>query len=117
MTIDNLFSGLPCPSAAEEKFSELLRYENLRIERIVSNGQASPPGFWYDQEQAEWVLLLAGQATLRFENENTLQALSAGDYLLIPAHCRHRVEWTDPEQTTLWLTIHLPEEAKVGVAS
>lgn len=108
MTIENLFSGLPRPVAAEEEFSELLRHGTLRIERIVSNGQTSPAGFWYDQEQAEWVLLLAGRATLRFESENTLQTLTAGDYLLIPAHCRHRVEWTDPEQTTLWLAIHLP---------
>jgi cupin 2 domain-containing protein len=78
----------------------------VRIERIVSTGQASPPGFWYDQPWTEWVLLLAGAAGLLFEDEPTPRPLKAGDYLLIPAGQRHRVEWTDATQPTVWLAVH-----------
>jgi len=72
-------------------------------------GQGSPPGFWYDQPWAEWVLVLAGSAGLRFEGEAGVRVLSAGDYVLIPAHLKHRVEWTDQDQATVWLAIHHPE--------
>ena len=79
--------------------------KDLRIERIVSRGHASPDGFWYDQESSEWVLLVAGAARLRFEGEEPLH-LKPGDYVHIPAHRRHRVEWTDPDAATIWLAIH-----------
>lgn len=108
--IANIFSGLPDAPALEEAFLNLLERPAVRIERIVSNGQASPPGFWYDQEQAEWVILLSGEATLRFENEARIHSLKPGDYLLIPARRRHRVEWTDPTQTTIWLAVHFADE-------
>jgi len=78
----------------------------LKIERIISQGQASPPGFWYDQAWNEWVILLKGSATLQFEDEPATRALGAGDYVFIPARKRHRVEWTEPQQPTVWLAVH-----------
>jgi len=101
----NLFGGIPEPIAAEI-FEELLRSGNLKLERIVSAGQATPPGVWLDQESHEWVALLAGSAGLRFEDESEVCALKPGDYLHIPAHRRHRVEWTDPREKTVWLALH-----------
>jgi cupin 2 domain-containing protein len=92
--------------AVDEEFAELVAAEGVRIERIVSTGQASPPGFWYDQEWSEWVLLLSGSAGLLFEGEPTPRELKRGDYLLIPAGRRHRVEWTDATEPTIWLAVH-----------
>src|SRR5579884_3034176 len=99
----NLFADLPA-SLPAELVTVLLSAEKLRIERIVSHGHASPPGFWYDQDQHEWVLLLQGAAQLRFEGEEAL-ALQPGDFVNIPAHQKHRVEWTTPNAPTLWLAI------------
>ena len=101
----NLFAALPAHLDAEQ-ITALVANENLRIERIVSSGQASPPGFWYDQASAEWVLLVSGSAGLLFEGEAEPRTLRPGDYLLIPAHRRHRVAWTDAEQPTVWLAVH-----------
>lgn len=78
----------------------------FRLERIISAGQATPEGEWYDQETHEWVVLLSGSAGLLFEGETEIRVLNPGDYLLISAHCRHRVEWTDPERQTVWLAWH-----------
>lgn len=100
----NLFADI-APSV-EEQFTELLARPGVRIERIVSTGQASPPGFWYEQEQAEWVVILQGEARLRFEDEPDARRLKAGDFVDIAAGRRHRVDWTDPAQTTVWLAIH-----------
>jgi len=100
----NLFSPLPDASAAEA-VDALLTRPGLRIERIVSRGQASPPGFWYDQQEAEWILLLAGRARLRFADEAAERVLSPGDCVEIAAHRRHRVEWTDPATPTVWLAV------------
>jgi cupin 2 domain-containing protein len=86
----NLLADLP-RSLGNEQTVELVTSDNLRIERIVSTGQASAPGFWYDQDWAEWVLVLAGSAGLLFEGEAEPRVLRPGDYLLIPAHRRHRV--------------------------
>jgi cupin 2 domain-containing protein len=104
----NLFSSLPA-ALAEEQITALLTAPDLRIERIVSRGQASPPGFWYDQAWAEWVTVLAGSAVLTLDGEAAPIRLARGDYLHIPAHCRHRVEWTDPDEATVWLAVHWPE--------
>ena len=101
----NIFAQVPRQAPAEE-VTELVKAGAVRIERIVSTGQASPPGFWYDQPWTEWVLLLAGAAGLLFEDEPTPRPLKAGDYLLIPAGQRHRVEWTDATQPTVWLAVH-----------
>jgi cupin 2 domain-containing protein len=101
----NLLSDIPQELPAEQ-FTTLLAADHARVERIVSTGQVSPPGFWYDQEEAEWVLVLAGAASLEFAGEPALRQLAPGDYLHIPAHARHRVAWTDPARPTVWLAIH-----------
>ena len=100
----NLFD-LP-PHLPDEFFQALLTADNLRIERIVSHGHASPEGFWYDQDQHEWVIVLKGAAKLRFEGDEPLVEMKPGDYVSIPAHQRHRVEWTTPEEPTIWLAVH-----------
>jgi cupin 2 domain-containing protein len=91
---------------SEERFFALVETEHLTIERIVSVGQASPPGFWYDQERAEWVTVLTGSAGVRFHDEADARVLGAGDCLLIAARRKHRVEWTDPDRPTIWLAVH-----------
>jgi cupin 2 domain-containing protein len=101
----NLFTPIP-PQITAEFFQVLLETNNFRLERIVSAGQATPPGEWYDQDTHEWVVLLTGSACLRFEAEPEPWVLAPGDHLLIPAHRRHRVEWTDPSQPTVWLALH-----------
>jgi cupin 2 domain-containing protein len=101
----SLFGDLPMPSASEE-FTELLARPGLRIERIVSRGHASPPGFWYDQMHGEWVVVLQGEARVRFEDETASRLLKAGDYVDIAPHRRHRVEWTDLEAPTIWIAVH-----------
>ena len=101
----NLFDTLPAGGAAET-LTQLLAQPGLRIERIVSHGQASPDGFWYEQPQGEWVVVLAGAARLKFEDESQARALAAGDCVDIAPHRRHRVEWTDPSMPTIWLAVH-----------
>ena len=103
----NLFNGLPSQLPAEI-FDTLLDHGQLRIERILSHGQTSPPDFWYDQPQHEWLILLQGAARLRFADQST-QDLHPGDYCLIPAHCRHRVDWTAQDTVTIWLAIHFTD--------
>ena len=100
----NLLSPLP-DAAAAERTEVLLSRPGLRIERIVSLGQASPSGFWYDQVEGEWLVLLAGAAKLRFADEPKPRLLRPGDWLDIAAHRRHRVDWTDPATPTVWLVI------------
>ncbi|MDP4002272.1 cupin [Methylobacterium sp. NEAU K] len=99
----NLFADLPL-DVPDEVVSVLHAAPGLRIERIVSNGQASPPGFNYDQPHAEWVAVLVGSADLRFADESTSRRLSAGDTVLIEPNRLHRVERTD--SPTIWLAIH-----------
>ena len=95
---------LPAAPEAAERFEALLTRPGLRIERIVSSGQATPPGQWMDQAWDEWVLLVCGGAGLTLQGEAPA-TLSAGDWLLNPAHRRHRVEWT--QTPTVWLAVHL----------
>ena len=101
---ENLFEDPPEP-LHEELVQTLLNTSTFRIERIVSHAHASPEGFWYDQEMDEWVLLLSGAARLRFEGEEQFE-MTPGAFVIIPAHQRHRVEWTHPDQKTTWLAIH-----------
>jgi len=101
----NLFSDIEANASAEQVI-ELLAAPGIRIERIVSHGQATPPGFWYDQDWAEWVVVLRGSADLLIEGEATPRRLRAGDYVHLPAHTRHRVEWTDAREATVWLAVH-----------
>lgn len=106
MTVHNLLTNLPaCAANSAERIDELLSRPGLRVERIVSTGQASPSGFWYDQAEGEWVVLLSGAAGLRFEHEDHTRLLAPGDCLDIPAHYRHRVEWTAPGTATIWLAV------------
>ncbi|WP_153144535.1 cupin [Dechloromonas sp. H13] len=104
--MDSIFAGLPRSTASDEQFSQLLGRPCLRIERIVSTGQCSPPDFWYDQPEGEWVLLLQGAARLRFADEPEARRLAAGDFVDIAPHRRHRVEWTAPGEITIWLAVH-----------
>ena len=105
-TAGNLLTGLPCPPAAEEAFAELMRHPGVRIERIVSTGQCSPPDFWYDQPEGEWVVVLRGAARLWLEGRDAEVVLNPGDHCLIPAGTAHRVTFTSPDEPTVWLAIH-----------
>ncbi|MCB1546133.1 MAG: cupin domain-containing protein [Rhodoblastus sp.] len=102
----NLLSDLS-KSFREEQFDTLLARPGVRIERIVSTGQASPEGFWYDQAETEWVCVIAGAAALLIEGEAQPHMLKAGDWLEIAPHVRHRVEWTETSQPTIWLAMHI----------
>ena len=108
MTIfNNLFADLP-PKLANELVTTILEVAGVRIERIVSFGQASPSGYWYDQDQHEWVIVLKGAAQLRFEDE--IVDMKPGDFINIPAHKKHRVEWTTPYEPTVWLAVHYQDQ-------
>ena len=98
----NLFTNLPV-NLPSELITTLLEADNLRIERIVSQGHSSPPGFWYDQDQHEWVIVLQGAA--RLSMEGIVRELQPGDFINIPAHIKHRVEWTKPDELTVWLAL------------
>ena len=100
----NLFTDLPA-GLSEELVDILAETQDVRIERIVSTGHASPEGFWYDQDEAEWVVVLKGEAGLWFEGEEEPQHLKPGDHLLIPAHAKHRVQWTSSAEPTVWLAV------------
>lgn len=99
----NFFADLP-RQLPEELVTTVLEATDVRVERIVSHGHASPADFWYDQDQHEWVLVLQGAARLRFADGSV--EMTAGDYVHIPAHTRHRVEWTTPDEPTIWLAVH-----------
>ncbi len=101
----NLFADLPADLPAELTHT-LAAGPGVRVERIVSRGHASPPGFWYDQEEAEWVLVVRGAARIRFEDGSV--ELRPGDHVTIPARRRHRVEWTAPDEPTVWLAVFFP---------
>jgi cupin 2 domain-containing protein len=98
----NLFSELPS-NLPEELIEKLVDASDIRIERIVSTGHASPPRFWYDQTESEWVVVLRGEAVLAFEDETHI--LKPGDYVLIPPHRKHRVNSTSTSEPTVWLAV------------
>jgi cupin 2 domain-containing protein len=100
----NLFDSIPAEQQ-NELFTILAESGNTKIERIVSHGHTSPDGFWYDQDQSEWVCVLSGEALLRFKNEAEAIHLKLGDNVLIPPHVKHRVEWTSPDEPTIWLAV------------
>ncbi|AVT80196.1 cupin [Rhodopseudomonas sp. P1] len=107
----NLLSALP-PAGPDEVLDTLLARGGIRVERIVSFGQSSPDGFWYDQSEDEFVVLLAGSAVLRFEDGDRTVDLIPGTWIDIPAHCRHRVEATATDQPSVWLTMFWPAAVK-----
>jgi cupin 2 domain-containing protein len=103
--LSNLFADLP-KDLPEESVQTLINAGSVSIERIVSHGHASPDGFWYDQDQHEWVMVMKGEVRLRFEGDELPVAMKPGDWLNIPAHKKHRVEWTTPDEPTIWLAVH-----------
>lgn len=105
---ENMFTHFPqaALNKEDETFEALLTRPDVRIERIISTGQSSPPGFWYCQPQSEWVMVLQGSAGLLMENESDVRVMKAGDFVNIPSQCRHRVEWTDADHPTIWLAVH-----------
>jgi len=103
MKLSNLFENIPS-SIKTEKFEDILNMPNLRIERIISSGQSSPETGWYDQDENEWVIVVEGKAVLEFEESGAI-TLNKGDHLNIPAHTKHKVSWTDPNQLTIWLAV------------
>ena len=101
----NIFSDIP-DSLPDELIEVISENQDVKIERIVSRGHKSPYDFWYDQDKNEFVFLVCGEARLRFEKEVEFVQMKKGDYLIIPAHKRHRIEWTSPNEDTVWLTVH-----------
>jgi cupin 2 domain-containing protein len=101
---NNIFSGIP-ENIPEEIIETIISSEKMSIERIISKGHRSSEGFWYNQEKNEWVILLKGAARIRIENQDESVNMKPGDHIHIPAHCRHRIEWTDPDRTTIWIAV------------
>jgi cupin 2 domain-containing protein len=101
------FTDLPA-NLPDELFTTLLEAANVRIERIVSQGHASPEGFWYDQDQLEWLVVLKGAARIRFD-DGTVE-MKPSNFMNIPAHKKHRVEWTTPDEPTIWLAVHYGDQ-------
>jgi cupin 2 domain-containing protein len=105
----NFFFPVPGQMSGEV-MAVLLQGGSFWLERIISTGQSTPAGEWYDQDTHEWVLLLSGGARLLLEKNHQMIIMKPGDYIHLPAHCRHRVEWTDPDQPTIWLALHYKDE-------
>ncbi|MCF7963913.1 MAG: cupin domain-containing protein [Methylobacter tundripaludum] len=103
---DNFFKNIP-DRLPEELIECIFKRDNIQLERIISKGHITPSGQWYDQDGDEWVMLLQGEAIVLYEKDQQSFHLMPGDYLLIPAHTRHRVEWTQPDIHTIWLAVHL----------
>ena len=98
----NLFTDLP-ENIPDELLKTLFESAHVRIERIVSHAHVSPDGFWYDQDEHEWIIVLKGAARLQFED--SIVEMKPGDFVNIPAHRKHRVEWTTPDEPTIWLAV------------
>jgi cupin 2 domain-containing protein len=107
MSYGNLLENLPESGSGTEDFLTLASADGFKIERIVSQGQCTPPGEWYDQATTEYVIVIRGEAGLLFEGEGAPRVMNQGDWVLIPAHRRHRVEWTSKEEQTIWLAVHI----------
>lgn len=110
MQSQNIYQNIPV-DLPEELFEVLAEGKGVKIERIVSRGHSTDPDFWYDQDQSEWVIVLRGEARLRFEGEEEPLHMVEGSHVNIPAHVRHRVEWTSEEQDTVWLAVFYDQEA------
>jgi cupin 2 domain-containing protein len=106
--------ALPFPLPQEEIFESFVETPLLRVERILSTGQTTPPGQWYDQERWEWVILLQGEAEIGYEDGRRIR-LKPGDYLSIPPHQKHRVEFTSDAPPCIWLAIHYLDSSQSRV--
>ena len=104
MKIENIFENIP-DDVSKEVTKKIFESGKVRLEKIISKGHSSPKGFWYDQEENEWVIILKGKAKLLFEDETESVILSEGDFINIPSHKKHRVEWTDASVYTIWLAV------------
>ena len=102
--VKNIFRDIP-ENSEDEFFEVLLNNPAFKMERIISQGHVSPDNFWYDQDKNEFVLLISGSAKISFENEGIVEIIP-GDYFIIPAHKKHRVEFTQPAEKTIWLTLY-----------
>lgn len=100
----NLLQDIP-EELNQELMEKLIEQDSFRLERIVSRGHVSPTGFWYDQDEHEWVAVLSGQAKLQIEGDENLVTLGPGDAYQLPAHTKHRVAWTEPNHDTIWLAV------------
>ena len=110
MTPKNLFDDIP-EALLEEAVDVLAASGEVSIERIVSQGHTTAPGYWYDQDRDEWVMVVRGAARIVFADRPEPVELGPGDHLLIPAHARHRVVWTEPDRDTVWLAVHFGQPA------
>ena len=104
MKNNNIFDDVPA-EISEEIIREIFTGGSIRIERIISKGHSSPEDFWYDQHENEWVIVLRGKAKLQFLDNSHAVELKEGDYINIPSHKKHRIEWTDPDNETIWLAV------------
>jgi len=105
MDIKNIFSDIQ-KHAPDEILENILQTDQFKIERIISRGHATANEEWYDQDRNEWVMVLKGSAGLMFEGDDKAVIMKTGDYINIPAHRKHRVKWTEPEEETIWLAVH-----------
>lgn len=105
--IKNIFDDIP-QHLPKELVQTLIHAADMRIERIISHGHASPEGFWYDQPQHEWVIVLKGAARLQFEHG--MVEMKPGDFINVPAHQKHRVDWTTPDEPTVWLGVRYGDQ-------
>lgn len=105
----NIFLEIP-ETLQDELFQDIIKTDAFRLERIISDAHETPPGEWYDQDWHEWVILLNGSAGLRVEGNDNILTLQPGDYVYLPAHRRHRVEWTDKHEKTIWLALYFASE-------
>lgn len=110
MEAANIFHDMP-EALDEERFTTLAHGDDVKIERIISNGHASPETGWYDQDWDEWVIVLSGSAVMSFPTGNDVE-MNVGDYVHLPAHCKHKVSWTAPQ--TVWLAVHYLEDGGRG---
>lgn len=106
----NIYHFIP-QSLERELFQDIVKADDIRIERIISQGHSSPDHGWYDQDENEWVIVLQGSGTLIFEDGSSA-TLQKGDYINIPAHKRHKVSWTDPDNITVWLAVSYKQPTK-----
>ena len=104
MKTQNIFEAIP-DNLKDEIFEQLMSSEHVKIERIISKGHNSPESGWYDQEEDEWVMVLKGEAKLSFEDHTSVH-LREGDFINIPSHQKHKVDWTKPDGVTIWLAVH-----------
>ena len=111
MNVSNIYSQIP-KELPDELFEEIIQGSSFKLERIISKGHSTPEGEWYDQDRDEWAILLKGGAGLLIEGEGEVVVLKPGDYLHLPAHVKHRVEWTDSGEETVWLALHYQSDMK-----